>query len=1404
MMHHGSAGPGHRKTTTVTPASSLRGNGYTSAGVAATSRAPLSRHHEMDFGKMFMAMERGHKVCKLAVLKKWDPAYKLLTLDKESRQIFLFKLEPTAVRCKPQVLDIRQIREVQTLDYKLNTIKIDDKWRKDREIMAFDPYKILIISYGMSFALSYWVLLYETAEACKLWSVGLHNLMMETRDRDSSPHPLRIERFIHKHYLALMSPGTEAVARKHMKPFVQTSLQFNVQSKELQEITEDLMTFEQFSNASRMLIHVPELFNSRFADLAEYCEKRGTQIVTFQNFLRFLDNKQFDELASNRTRAFEFLNRYLHQDHCSQADRSEPLLTVPEFCDFLFSRENSLWDPTNEKVTHDMTRPLSHYWIASSHNTYLTGDQLRSESSLDCYAQALLMGCRCIELDCWDGQKKAGQNEFYDIIIYHGYTMTSKIFLRDVLHTIRHYAFVTSEYPVILSIEDNCSVPAQRLLAQELKEILGDYLLTQPVNRDETCLPSPAALKKKIIVKHKKLPVESEDLAVIVKPDEFQDTDIISRECVKKGILSLKNSTSHEWTSHVFILFADRLCYLLDTTDEDSLKEDTISMSGDDDREEESPTGFGVKPEEMHVTEEWFHGHCERVSLDSSKCPTFSIQEAKKRILDHKEKGNGLFMIRDSNLFIGDFSLSILHEGKVHHVRIRSKMVDKEKKYYFMENKMCDTLYELVSYYTRHYLTTASFKMVLTTPCPQPQPHLNQPWFSPTADKEKAEELLSLAPEDGAFLVRTSSTDKTVFVLSLKVDGEFWHYRLKRDGRIFVVNQKVFENLNQIIEYYTNREFVRGISLRFPVNEKDISHLTAEMAEARTPGCYMELKDLDKEVQARSLRPYRGTADDELSFPANATITVLRKEEGLWRGRYGSAVGWFPSAHVQEILPEKMTNESSNYNTIELAGTLIERIHDGDRPNMIKISQSAQPWLNKQHYLLSASSPEEADEWQNNLLDLTRNVNKQMSILRTKEKEKRIAAELSNLVVYCQAVPFEPAHIYNNSFYEMCSFVEGKLEKLIEKGLIPFNTRKLSRVYPNGSRITSANYNPMPMWNAGCHMVALNYQTGDKPMQLNQGKFMANGRCGYVLKPDYMMADDFDPNSSEKFSTAYPIRLNVQVIAGRHLSRKDKNKGICSPFVEIEVCGMPCDSKTYRTKTIASNGLNPIWNQTFTFEIMCPEVALLRFYVEDGDFVGPKTDPFIGQAVFPVDSIRCGFRSVPLKNQCSEELELSALLVDVQMCSRDGSKLIRSSCNVLQDSRLAQVFVNRKATNGDSIPREMAPRLRGAERSIESPTHSESRLPLLEERQLDSQDSTESADKASIASSTVGKKKPKWLSKLSFQLLLLNKPTEKMLQFIILGYLVFEILRLSQLPDVNNVKFVPPTTEAPKKTTKAE
>lgn len=96
-----------------------------------------------------------------------------------------------------------------------------------------------------------------------------------------------------------------------------------------------------------------------------------------------------------------------------------------------------------------------------------------------------------------------------------------------------------------------------------MQEVFGDMLLIQPVDKSETSLPSPYALRKKIVLKHKKLPEGVEESSFFVQNDENrQEMDL--RNTIKNGILYLEDPVDREWNPHFFVLTQQKL-YFTDT-----------------------------------------------------------------------------------------------------------------------------------------------------------------------------------------------------------------------------------------------------------------------------------------------------------------------------------------------------------------------------------------------------------------------------------------------------------------------------------------------------------------------------------------------------------------------------------------------------------------------------------------------------------------------------------------------------------------------------------------------------------------------------------------------------------------------------------------------------------------------
>uniref|UniRef100_A0A452F3A5 1-phosphatidylinositol 4,5-bisphosphate phosphodiesterase n=2 Tax=Capra hircus TaxID=9925 RepID=A0A452F3A5_CAPHI len=267
----------------------------------------------------------------------------------------------------------------------------------------------------------------------------------------------------------------------------------------------------------------------------------------------------------------------------------------------------------------------------------------------------------------------------------------------------------------------------------------------------------------------------------------------------------------------------------------------------------------------------------------------------------------------------------------------------------------------------------------------------------------------------------------------------------------------------------------------------------------------------------------------------------------------------------------------------------------------------------------------------------------------TAGSEAMATEEMSNLVNYIQPVKFESFEISKkrNRSFEMSSFVETKgLEQLTKSPVefVEYNKMQLSRIYPKGTRVDSSNYMPQLFWNAGCQMVALNFQTVDLAMQINMGMYEYNGKSGYRLKPEFMRRPDkhFDPFTEGIVDGIVANTLSVKIISGQFLS--DKKVGT---YVEVDMFGLPVDTrrKALKTKTSQGNAVNPIWEEEpIVFKkVVLPSLACLRIavYEEGGKFIGHR--------ILPVQAIRPGYHYICLRNERNQPLMLPALFVYIEV-----------------------------------------------------------------------------------------------------------------------------------------------------------
>ncbi|KAL6977471.1 1-phosphatidylinositol phosphodiesterase [Sarracenia purpurea var. burkii] len=231
------------------------------------------------------------------------------------------------------------------------------------------------------------------------------------------------------------------------------------------------------------------------------------------------------------------------------------------------------------------------------------------------------------------------------------------------------------------------------------------------------------------------------------------------------------------------------------------------------------------------------------------------------------------------------------------------------------------------------------------------------------------------------------------------------------------------------------------------------------------------------------------------------------------------------------------------------------------------------------------------------------------------------------------------------------SLSEPELEKAVlthGKEIVRFTQRNLLRVYPKGIRFDSSNYNPLIGWMHGAQMVAFNMQGYGRSLWLMHGMFKANGGCGYVKKPDFLLKvgpnnEVFDPNDTLPVKTT--LKVTVYMGQGWHLDFHCTHFDAYSPpdfYARIGIAGVDADSVMKKTKTLEDNW-TPAWNEEFEFPLTAPELAVLRIEVHEYDM--SEKDDFGGQTCLPVSELRSGIRAVPLHSKKGEKYKSVKLLL---------------------------------------------------------------------------------------------------------------------------------------------------------------
>ncbi|KAH6974864.1 hypothetical protein EDB80DRAFT_741201 [Ilyonectria destructans] len=254
------------------------------------------------------------------------------------------------------------------------------------------------------------------------------------------------------------------------------------------------------------------------------------------------------------------------------------------------------------------------------------------------------------------------------------------------------------------------------------------------------------------------------------------------------------------------------------------------------------------------------------------------------------------------------------------------------------------------------------------------------------------------------------------------------------------------------------------------------------------------------------------------------------------------------------------------------------------------------------------------------------------------------------------------------------------------------NLRYMMRVYPDRTRITSNNFDPLLYWRRGIQMAALNWQTFDLGMQINRAMF-DGGRdfSGYVLKPAELrdiQVLPYNPELAKGKKERSVVSFTIDVISAQQLmppANLPANKSM-DPYVEVEVfhasdkhkkneSDLPRDfdsPQKFQTNIVRENGFNPMFDGQFKFKATMkqPDLVFVRWSVKlSNDGENYDNGPAVATYTAKLGNLKQGYRTLPLLNHAGDQYLFSKLFCKIKVDSIE-KMMMDAHSRALDSSRI--------------------------------------------------------------------------------------------------------------------------------------